>query len=509
MNNSFVKFSLIIIALLALFSCQNESGEENIIPQNIIPGLNNELRNTDLDSTLEAGSESSLISPQILIDRDYSVFEIQNVNIDTDEQNEQIIVASPINNSKSTFKIYIADFNPQTNEYYEMYTDRISEHNLNVASIQTEDITGDHFQEVIIRGIDNKELQIFEIYKIIIVKETGELNFVKIFSQAADGDFEIIKVDRGNDYKIDNLNGLSYTVELQKKNPEDSKSMIVENYKWNENSAIYELSTIEKARITSVSNDNLIKFYRGTSDDYLDFLSGPWFKTNDLDGVATHNMNEIFQMLPDEQTLTFYSGGIQESFTWADDKQPIKYRNVLSFYDVRNNFLRTMYFSIYIYIDSFDSIRIKIIGNKRWGGTYTQLTQNLQQILTDRTNENSLISDLDIKGLYKTNLNSEIIFDHPEYHLKEESVESKGIYTIYNLQDDLILEMKELNDNGLSEQIKTYKMNYSETIDDLKIIRTISLKKGNLHSKGIVLESNSELHFEQIEKINQETDNQS
>ena len=59
----------------------------------------------------------------------------------------------------------------------------------------------------------------------------------------------------------------------------------------------------------------------------------------------------------------------------------------------------------------------------------------------------------------------------------------------------------ELNSNGLTMQIKSYKMTYNETGNDIRIIRTITLNKGSLQSKGIVLESNSELHFEQIEKV--------
>jgi len=508
-TNNYHSLTLLLFFLLA--SCSNRvQKEELVIPENIVPGSEDEKIFTDTDSSIEIADDNTLFSAQILIDRDYSIFEIQNINIDADEEEEQVIIASPVNDEKKPFKIYVADYDPAHDDYSEIYNDEISENNLNIASIQSGDITGDHFQEVLIRGIDTKGFQVFEIYKIIEIKETGDLTFVKVFSQSADGDFEINKVDRGNDYKIDKLNGESFTLELQKKNPDDEKSYIVEKYKWNNTTSLFDLSSSNKVKISSVSNENLLNFYKGTSEDFLAFVEGPWFKTEDLDGNPTHNMNEIFQMISDENTLTFYSNDIQESFTWADEKKPIKFRNVLSFYDVRNNFLKSMYFSIYIYIDSFESIRIRIIGNKRWGGTYTQLTENLQNVLTDTSKENFLISDLDVKGLYKSNLNTEIIFDNPEYILKEDGVESKGIYTIFSLNGDQILEMKELNANGLTTQIKTYKINYVETSDDMRIIRTITLNKGMLKSRGIVLESNSELHFEQIEKIIQEaTDNQS
>ena len=504
MLKTIISISALLFLLLIFFSCKgNDSIEENVIPQNIIPGNNEELYNSETDSTIDSSNEIQFLSAQILVDRDYSIFEIQNVNIDADEYEEQIIIASPINENKK-FKIFIADYDPQKDSFVEIYQSEISDYNLKVASIHSEDITGDHYREVIIRGIDSKGFQIFEIYKIIVIKETGDLAFVKVFSQTVDGDFEINKTERGNDYKIDNLHGESYSLEIHKKNPQDELSLLVENYKWNEITSFFDLSSTNKVKISVLSNDNLLKFYRGSSEDYLSFLSGPWYKTKDLDGNPTHNMNEIFQMLEEKNTLTFFSDDIQESFTWAEDKKPIKYRNVLSFYDVRNNFLKSMYFSIYIYIDSFKSIRIKIIGNKRWGGTYTQLTETLQNILTDTSKENSLISDLDIKGLYKSNLNTEIIFDHPEYVLKEDGDETRGIYTIFTLNGDYILEMKELNSNGLAEQIKTYLMKYDEMADDMRIIRTITLNKGSLQSKGIVLESNSELHFEQIEKIIQE-----
>ena len=506
MINKHIHYSILILLLLLFYSCDtNSSNDELVIPQNIIPGNENEMMSTETDNTIEESTEYQPHTVQILIDPDYSVYEIQNMNIDMDEYDEQIILASPLNDDKDLFQIYIADYDIENDEYVEIYKDEIAENNLNMASLSHDDLTGDHYPEIIISGIDSKGLQIFEIYKMLNFKETESWTFAKIFSKFADGDFEINKADRGNDYKIDLLKGESYSLELQKINPDDNKSFIIEKFKWNEITSYYELSSSEKVKISSVSNESLQKFYRGTNDDYLNFLSGPWFKTQDLNGNPTHNMNEIFQLLVDEQTLTFYSNDIQESFTWADDKKPIKFRNALSFYDVRNNFLKSMYFSISIYINSFESIQVKIRGNERWGGTYTQLTENLQTILTDTSKENELLSELDIKGLYKTNLNTEIIFDNPEYTLKEDGLETKGIYTIFTLDDDQILEMKELNANGLTEQIKSYKMNYSEISDDLRIIRTITLQKGTLKSRGIVLESNSELHFEQIEKINQES----
>lgn len=502
------KISIISLFFFIVFSCEKPTAsDEIVITKNVIPGQDNEELSEEIISSGDAVVFQEF-SPQILIDRDYSIYEIQNINIDLDESDEQIIIAAPLNDGKAVFQIYVADYNPKKDEYIEIYKDDISFNNLNLVSLLSEDFTGDHIPEVIVTGIDNKDLQVYEIYKMIEDKESEQMNFRKVFSQAVDGVFELNKAERGNDYKIDLLKGDSYSLEVQKKNPDAEDNLIIEKYKWNDSVAYYELSSSEKMNISSSSNQELVKFYRGSSEDYLKFLSGPWFKIKDLNGNPTHNMNEIFMIQIPSQTMTFYANDIQESFTWADDKHPIKYRNVLSFYDVRNNYLTSMYYSISIYIDSFESIQVRIRGNQRWGGTYTQLTDNLQNVLTDKSKENSLISEMEIKGLYKTNLNTELIFDSPEYTLKEGGVESRGIYTIFTLNDGPVLEMKELNSNGLTVQIKSYKMDYNEISDDLRVIRTITLQRGILNSTGIDLESNSELHFEQIEKINQDvTDN--
>lgn len=498
-------FPLAILTFTLIFVSCNDTGEQDeiVTAQTIIPG--SDMVNEENDDEERVDMADAIVnSPQILIDRDYTVYDIRNINLDDDEIEEQVILASPLNEDKDVFRIYIADFDEQRGEYSELFTDLISYNNLNLASIETDDLTGDHLQEVIITGIDTKDQQVMEVFKIMQGKEAGDIEVREVFSQAVDGDFEIIQSERGNDYKIEELKGESFSLEIQKKNPDDDKNLIVESYKWNEDSVLYELSSSEKVRISSLSNENLLNFYRGSSEDYLEFLSGPWFKTKDLYGNPTHNMSEIFQLLPDEKTLTFYSGDIQESFVWTEQNEPVKYRHALSFWEVRNNILRSMYFNISIYINSFESIQIKIRGNQRWGGTYTQLSDNLQKALTDTSRENSLLSEMEIKGLYKTNLNSEILFDSPEYILREEGVETKGIFTIFELDNDTILQMKELSENGLTKDVRTYKMDYSETSDDLRIIRTITLQKGELRSRGIVEESNSELHFEQIEKINQD-----
>lgn len=509
MKKYILKLFLTLLVLTIFVSCEKSlSDDEPVIAQKITPGSDSEQSSTKTDSTIEA-TEFQNFSPQIIIDRNYSIYEIRDINIDEDEWDEQIILAGPLNDDKEVFKLFIADYDNRTSEYVEIYKGNISTNNLNIASIASEDITGDHINEVIITGIDTKDFQIYEVYKMINIKNSEEYSFAKVFSQRIDGDFELIKSTRGNDYKINKLKGESFTIEVRKKNPESETNIIEEKYKWNEETSIFELNSSLKVKISSASNEKLMTFYNGSSQDYLNFLSGPWFKVKDLNGNITHNMSEIFQIQTNDQSMTFFSDDKQETFTWADNKKPIKYRNVLSFYDVRNNYQKSMSFSISIYIDSFESIRVKIRGNQRWGGTYTQLTENLQNVLTDKSKENSLLSEMEIKGLYKTNLNTEVIFDSPEYILKEDSIESKGIYTIFSLGEDQILEMKELSSNGLTVKIKSYKMDYNETSDDLRVIRTITLQKGNLTSGGIVQESNSELHFEQIEKIDQDvTDNQ-
>jgi hypothetical protein len=499
-KNGTIPGLLIVISLL-FFSCHSpDSEEENVIAQTIVPGLSDE--NTAIEETTDktiVPADSIINSIQILIDREYREYEILNINLDEDATDEQIILASPLNEDKNVFRIYIADFNEQEDAYYELFRSDISEYNLNIASIECEDLTGDHLKEIIVSGIDTKDRQIFEVFKLF---PQGKAK--RIFGQAADGDYEIIRHVRGNDYKIDLLQGDSFSLEVQKKNADDEKSLIVERFKWNKETELFDLSSSDKVRISSQSNENLLNFYRGTSDDYLEFLSGPWYKTRDLNGNPTHNMNEIFQLNPREMTVTFYSGDIQESFTWNENTLPVKYRHVLSL-SVRNNFLTSMWFPISIYINSFESIQVKIRGNQRWGGTYTQLTENLQKALTDKSRENLLLSEMEIKGLYKTNLNTEIIFDNPEYTLKEEEKESRGIYTIFDLEGQMILQMKELSSNGLTKDIRTYSMKYNEAADDLRIIRTITLQKGELGTGGIKPESGQELHFEQIEKIDQDT----
>lgn len=499
-----ILFFLIIASALLCLSCSKKAVvEEEVSAQTIIPGIDTRSDNIQTDSSLEI-ADINMNTVQILIDRDYAVYDVRNVNLDDDDVEEQIILASPLNEDRDVFRIYIADYFPQYDEYREIFSDIIGKNNLNIASIQTDDITGDHLKEVIVSGVDTKDQQVFEIFKLFPEKDSAQKKVRGIFSLAVDGDIEVINSERGNDYKIEILKGESFPLEVQRKNPDDDSILIVEKYKWNESGRIYELASSEKINRSSLSNENLLNFYRGTSDDYLTFLTGPWYKVKDLNGNPTHNMNEIFELLPSEKTLTFYSGDIQESFTWTENSEPVKYRHVLSFNDVRNNFLNSMYFSISIYIDAFDSIQVKIRGNQRWGGTYTQLTGNLQKALTDNSRENLLLSKMEIKGLYKTNLNSEIIFDSPEYLFKNEGVESRGIYTIFDLEGDTILEMKELSENGLTRKVNTYRMEYSEKADDLRIIRTITLVQGQLRARGIAPDDNRELHFEQIEKTNQD-----
>ncbi|MDA3781356.1 MAG: hypothetical protein PF487_14190 [Bacteroidales bacterium] len=216
MIKSILNISLIFLIIVLLSSCeQKHEVEELVIPENITPGSVDDISDLKTDDSIDVSIDSSYFSAQILIDREYSIFDLQNINIDSDEEDEQIILASPVSGGKKRFKIYVADYNDKMDEYIEIYHDEISDNNLNVASIESEDITGDHFNEIIITGIDTKGLQIFEIYKLVKNIETNEKIFVKVFSQSADGDFEINKVFRGNDYKIDNLDGESFTLELQ------------------------------------------------------------------------------------------------------------------------------------------------------------------------------------------------------------------------------------------------------------------------------------------------------
>ncbi len=488
-----------MIFSLLFLSC-NKTEKEEIESQNITVGIESEKPENDYTSTSNIPRESQILTPQIPIDRDYSIIQIVNKDIDLDEPDEQIILAGPANDNTKKVKLYIADYDISLKKNIEIFSAEISNLILKSASIEFEDITGDHNSEIIIHGIDSKGIQFFEIYRLIASKNANHnLTIDKIFSKQADGFFEIKRFSRSSEYTNNRNNNESYNIEVQKKNPEDDKSIIKEIYKWNSSSSLFVLNNAEKIKITAVSDEKLQKLYGGSVSDSLQFLNGSWYKINNPDGKPTHNMDEIIIINILDNSIMFYSNAIIESYTWK--YPPIKYNGYrLYFNRIKNDLIQTIFYPLVVNINSMESIKVEIKGNDRWGGTYTQLTSTLQHVLTDKSKENILESEIKIKGLYKSNLDSEITFDYPKYTLKKDNKETMGIYTIFNLYGEQILEMKEIQSNGIIKDKKSYKLSYNETSDDMRIIRTITLNKGSIQSKGILLSNEPEFNYEQIEK---------
>ncbi len=484
---------LIFLIGLSLFSCNRGRDPEVVFEQ--YDQLSSLDRQTETTSSFSE-TQGNLIDiqniaysspPKINIPSDLPHIQTLNMNIDTDESDEQIILVKENNEINARFKILIADY-LQVFEYYVLSSEQITQAT-KVQSFQISlmDVDNDKLLEIVCVGYDNDDHQTIDIFKYDPKSTITGLKYYSILSISSSGSLDINQ----------DSNSGAVTIERQHELDPSSDSIIKETFAWRTNTRLenkmgsfvaVSYQNIRKERIDDIELRKIIQARNQSVKQ--SYLNGIWELQNDSK-IKTYLIFDFEENRFIIYTDAFATGAESNADVYIYQRYRRLYYNrsqitgksgIHDFKYIRINFTYQTMNSIKVDVFDNDSSIAKDKVNENRSGLFTRVNESkIKDILKSRKQEKELPK---ISGIYIQRPDHQYLFEEPFFRLKypDDSI-VKGGYIIYN-SNVPIMEMHYFDANGSIVQKKCYKFDYEENITGRKRFKTITLTPGKITLHG-------------------------
>jgi hypothetical protein len=496
--NNISKQILINIFLLIFISC----GEKRLfrhdnLPKTVIPVVS---RDSDMDSEKKNKSpvkRETLPQPRVNIGSNYTILYIKNINLDFDVEDEQVIVAAP-RDDKQNIKITVLDFDSVRNKY--IITWEAEKTNINHRSIAVSyiDTVGDHNLEIVFSAITLNNNHLIDIFRKTHSPSGIRLYYESICSIELNGQIELVEKERSQAYNLGQKNGNSFpviTYQENNKNQDEGQKLLKTTYMWNYQASKYINAFQEDIPAEILEEQKINKMFFDGIDGYKTFLEGQWYNIDSDDLIIRFNKND--------SEITFFTSDILEIYKWSEFNFS-RLNRIIDIY-ARNDLIHFITKRISIKIDSMNRIKIEVKDREnpkdidQMNGYYQRISEDvISSIYNSREDKSeSVVLSGEFSGSSGT-----ISFNGHNFSLFSAQAEKKGIYSIYNYNKDLILELRVIDDNYLLKETLLFKLVYDEKEMEQSIINRILLTKGVVTANTFKTSGEDQLQFIQtIEKI--------
>ncbi len=486
------------VALLLLSGCSSDS----IVQEINDPGRTVFPQGTEqivLARETESANDSQRPAPgpelKVRLPDAYLPSQAVNINLDLDDTEEQIIAFKQRNDSQDLIRLLVVAFDPIRNSWISAWEGVTSATNTRGFTVFGEDLTGDHNQELVAFGINNDGAQTLDIFRKTNNALGFGLSYAPILSTSADVDIQIRRVERSEAYEnMETINAPSFPIVAESRNPESENvfDTIQTTYFWDFPSRRYVAGLVEPIAGTVIEDDQLRDLFAGTEEDFEQFLEGPWYRSSGTDDMM------IAYFGPRERTIVFHTGYLQQAFDWDVSTKTIYGRGMRI--AAINESIRTVQRLISISVQSLNQIEITVNGANSLGGVYARLTGSLQTaVLQDR--DRVALAETRLNGLYRADSGREIVFSSDTFTERVGGDLRTGGFALFHLGNELVLSLKYVDENRLPVGERTYRVDFEESREGERLVRTLALEPGALGIAGFYSTGGQSLTMEQVEII--------
>ncbi|MBI9105558.1 MAG: pallilysin-related adhesin [Spirochaetales bacterium] len=500
------KSIITVLSALLLFSCLRpaEKYEPPEMVKEIIPnseGTSSSKEMYELDS-FDPGSQKPVIklgSNEVLINT-------INLNLDLDSSEEQIIIIKDRDMPEGKITIVVADYDNVENKYIRSWQSSTGASNIRSFIVYLDDLIGDHNNEIVCSGRDANGNSTLDIFWKNNSSSNSLLSYLSIFNISEKGTIEIIQQSRSRAYQQGLKDGVSYpiTVTREEGTASESIDLIQSKYYWDFPLKRYVKLTEEKLESTEIIERQLTEILDGDEQGFYNYINGPWISES-----REKDDNElIIYFNPDMQTATFYTGDIQENYTWANS---YKVLSNLLYIRCRNEIINYIENEIFVKINGIDEITITVkdidsqtrvkAPNDIWSMKYRRLNSTRLNETIKTIESVSGLSDLPIlTGQYISDSGDVMEFYGSEFQMRTSYNVLSGGFAVYSADID-ILDLKIINEAGIVYDTRTFALDFSEIEKDRTIERTLILTPGKLSIYGFKASNTVVYRLVQIETL--------
>ena len=490
--------AITITFLMQLGGCfqQQEPPPPAPNPKMVVPNVAAEGDRKELEN-FSGNEESPTARPKIPLDSGEKLLFAINVNLDLDTTDEQILVVREKDDPQAPIKIAVVDFDSVRNSYVRTWEAFSRATNLKTFEVALKDLVGDHNLEIVCRGINSEGKLTLDVFRKTASPNGLGLYFVEIFRIESYGSVEIEEIERSEGYHLGQKNGPSFPIVAftQDTDSENVLDRIKYFYNWQYQQNRYVLTSTEKQPGAVVEEKQLEELFSSTEvEPFEQYLAGPWYLS------GSRGEEEILFFLPEERTISIFSGDVQEMYTWLKSFRNLSNRLLIY---AENAAIDSINKRFWVEVKSMNMIDLSIIGVERWdryNGSYIRLSEEVQESLLFKEGQEVTLSDLTLNGLYRSDSGIEIIFEAPNFTWISENGDFFGAYAVIDL-DQPVLYLKGLDKNGLPTRDFTFVMDYTEKLERNHLYRTLNLIPGLIGVHGVKTISNESYLFEQFEII--------
>ncbi len=482
-----MKYWTIFPLILLLFSCRREQEET-------IKTGSYDIQVEDTSRDFQVESYALMIqAPPLGVPEDHTILLMEDFNIDSDIESEQIIITQ---NKEGKQTLFISDYNDY--EYQMIAQEPLLVEKREGLSYGSQDITGNRTEELIITGFTKDDKQTLDVLSPVLNSQGRAWLFDKIFSLAVRGIIEIAREERGPQYFDGSSPGRSFNI-ISEEELERGETLVRLQqtvYVFQPGSRKYIRAGEEVIEVVTSREGQLADFYNGDLTALYGFLNGAWYRVEDLAGNPETIPDDLIFFDSDEKEVAFITDNIQEIYSW---NRTLKsgFRNVRI--DTRNALLNTVSRPFNITIDDERTLRISSSGDDSWTGIYKVVEKDIESLL-DRQEYIKPIEELTLLGGVFKGDDRDFYIDYPLFTERfVTGEERKGSLVFYDLYGTSILQTIYQKDSGAVDERLVYKVDYTYNSDNFRIIRSLSLQPGQLSVNGFTSGQGQPLYLEQLE----------
>ena len=423
-----------VIAIIGILSYQRVIRERRrIIPQNaqtIIPAAP-QLQQQEISAseTISENTQSviTLLSNEVLV-------EDIAADINGDNKEDKIIAAKKLSDQFIYLFLFLQDNEAQTfTRAAEIKTEATHAKTLSVYTLTVQEYP---YPIIVYSGMNADNMQVFGMYALEIDAD----NIMSIHTIAGiQADSQIIlKNERDN-----SISDYTISAYSSDKDAPNTLNQIEKQYTWNEKKELFEQTKEIKIPGKRVESQFLQKFQTGNVNSFQEFLEGLWYQPS-----AQRDQNRSIFFNRSENEIIFSVNNIQELFT-IDAITP---RRFGIYFSTKNASISSIHRRIDIELLGIDEVHIRVIDDiarlkigvaSNWDGSYRKINNTVRESQSNTALDN-------IKKLLtadeKTWTSAEgysLYFSDNSYRLLQDTVQNSGWYTILQIQDNTVLQLKD------------------------------------------------------------------
>jgi hypothetical protein len=238
-----------------------------------------------------------------------------------------------------------------------------------------------------------------------------------------------------------------------------------------------------------VQEKQLTDLFNAAEGEFEKFISGPWFRDKTAGG-------DIVYFDAAAKKIVFSTGDVQEIFDWSNSYRTI-YRSL--YINCANESIPSITRQLVVSVQSLDTVELRVQGaegSEGWNGLFKKLPSGVQSSLLASRKAKAGLWKGELAGLFRNDAGLEIYFSPPTYTLRENGVETRGGFVVYNL-DSQVLELRIIQASGVPGETRIYKMVFLEEKKNRQTVRTLTLYPARVTFKGLDVLKNTALRLQQ------------